>query len=186
MPPSLRPIHALALLGLALTTCKEETPTLFEEEGTWSLVKYATDGGQFVAIDEFSREHKFLFRFQDEALGVATCVDQDGDNSPSSAYCSDGATYTWECRCFSYSFENSIMYWREYVHGAAKPSPPSGPGAMTSKVTVSKLSGFGSAYVFTGLPMDVFDSNGGTSKYLMQEVAGHLFDQSMCAEQCNL
>jgi hypothetical protein len=113
---------------LAAGGCKEEeTPTLFDEGGAWSLVRYDLTGqGDLSPINTEVRENAFMLLFNDSrnVVTTAACIDPDaGTVTPVDSLCRREPSNTqWECKCYAYAFEESLMKWVEFSAGTVPPS----------------------------------------------------------------
>lgn len=184
--PSLRKspiLHMTACLVLTagLAGCKDEgVSTLFDEDGTWSLISFDKIGGStFTELNE-NRENGFLFRFNSGAgkVAVASCQDQqEHDNGEpgdvTATLCAQAMRpQFWYCQCFFYAFEESEMCWKHESAGGLPPEIDTcgmGSGGVDGgtggtggggvggpngewKINVSEDVDAASTYLFTPLP----------------------------------
>ena len=176
--------------------CQEEGyVTLFDEDGTWSLLSHDVEGsGTFKTIDSPNREDKFLMRFvrtsaaEAEPAGkvaAATCIDVADDMGLLSSSCNDGFT----CRCFNYSFDQTTMIFTEYEgEGGFLYTPEDGepaPGEPVA-VVVSEVETNNVTFVYRPLPSRLFESDAVNSAYEFRQKADSLFVDTGCSEICGL
>lgn len=180
-------------LPLPLASCSEEEfPVLFEEEGVWALTHFDIEGtGEFETFSSGLRRDKFLLNFRRTSgaeqqpagkLAAASCRDDNGDESVLTAQCNQG----YACRCFDYTYGESQMVWREYagegetLYEPMKDDPPPGDPVVVG------LREFETAntYVFTPLPVYLFDSLGVGSSYRFQQRAMSVFASTPCNQRC--
>lgn len=206
----------LTLIPLSLLTVSacgdEEDPRVFEEEGTWSLQRFALDGTNWKPIDQMPRDNAFLLRFDDTAgsgtVAAATCVG-GGSASVEASTCRIDINHTWECRCFSYIHEEAnIMQWQEFAAGEAPPPvvEETGEGMLEDdcdtecdpsvSINVQKDNEVNGAVIFSPLPgrTDVWGESGlfnsgypsATPRYQFLKKSESLFEESGCAEVCGI
>lgn len=176
--------------------CQEEGyVTLFDEDGTWSLISHDVEGsGTFKTIDSANREDKFLLRFvrtsaaESEPAGklaAATCIDVSDDSGLTTSSCNDGFT----CRCFNYSFNETTMIFTEFEgEGGFLYTPAEGepaPGEPVA-VVVSEVEDNNVTFVFRPLPSRLFESDATGSAYELRQKANSLFVETGCSEICGL
>jgi hypothetical protein len=207
--PRLVPLSLVAAAGLALAACqKEPDPRLFQEKGTWTLIRF-TDGVEWLNMSE-AAEDAFLLRYDGDGEGVvaaATCTGF-GNSHPKNTSCHTDPAHTWGCRCFSYIYEErNKMEWQEFAAGSVPPDVvhETGEELETGGVdtegdpSVSIALGENEdprgSFIYDPLPgtsevypdAGLFGSTGTTGdKFLFQRKADFLFDESGCADQCNL
>lgn len=198
----------LGTLGLCLTAgaCKEEpapTPKLFEEAGTWSVIRYDLEGtGELTDINENNRENAFMLSFDpmESVVTGASCVEPGSGITPSNSPCLISPNTTeWQCRCFAYDFVRDQMLWREFNVGDPPPEvsldpnnePMGGSGGGSGgegggegdggvgedvMISVFEIEGISATFNFLPLPLDLFASNGENSRYILQARAPSIFD----------
>ncbi len=169
---------ALCALTVLAGACKEEgRDVLFEEDGTWSLFQYDIDGKGLVPFDTASRVDKFLIHFDMEAGVVATasCLDSMDRTDLTQALCD---VDKFECRCFTYTYEKSLMTWTDAAPESGDPK--------TTPVKLEEYPGYNSTYLFQPLPEALFNSDGTSSKYLFQARGDSLFAQTGCLDVCGI
>ncbi len=197
----------LGALGLILSAgaCKEDPPTpkLFDEEGAWSVVQYALDGGELREIDNNNRADAFMLSFDpaNRVVTTAACVGPEGDD-PSDSTCLLTPNETeWACSCFAYDFVDQQMLWREFEAGDIPPDVSlsdsemsadqgggsgsgtggGGGGDDESKdtlINVAEIPDVNSTFNYRPLPLDVFGSDGETSRFIFQARAPSIFDRA--------
>jgi len=197
----MRSIHSL-LLPASLSLCvlaggceEEGFVTLFDEEGTWSLISYDLEGsGTYETIESTNRIDKFLMHFVRTSaegaepagkVAAATCIDLGGDQSLTSSSCNDGFT----CRCFNYSYNEATMTFTEYeAANATLYAPMEGEPAPGEPVAVflSTVDNNDFQFIFKPLPSRLFQSDAMISGYQMRNKADSLFEQTDCFERCAL
>jgi hypothetical protein len=172
MRSTLTPLALLALPALLASGCKEEEPPLFDETGVWSVEKYALDGGVLEDVPQ-ERKNGFLFNFNPDlgVLAVGSCKSADNQTIESAICVSNPNAAYWECQCFAYTFDKSRMVWQEFLPGEMPPivGDPTVEGSEAFEVLVEVFPGLGRGYLFSPLPMGVFDSDGDLSKYVLQQ-----------------
>lgn len=193
---SLSLLGALGLC-LPAGACNNEeppTPTLFDEAGAWSVITYDLEGsGQLTDINNDNREDAFMLSFDPEARVVtsAACIEPGQNITPANSPCFVSASTTeWECRCFAYDFVREQMLWREFNAGEVPPEVSldandepmggdSGTGGAGSGggapavgedvlVNVAEIEDVAATFNFRPLPLDLFGSNGETSRYILR------------------
>jgi hypothetical protein len=164
---------------LSLTSCKEEDNRLFEEGGVWALQAFTLDGTAIMDLDAQRRNH-FLLRFSpdDGVVATAACKVSPSETVTDSSCGFNSIDAEWECHCFAYEFDNSIMRWQEFAPGENPPpvGAPAGDGetdGMTAgsheiELEEAKASG---TYQYFPLPEGIFGSDGVTSKHVFQSRA---------------
>lgn len=112
----------------ATVGCKEDPPipTLFEEEGAWSLIRYDLVGdGDVQMLNNSQRENAFMLLFDtsNNVVTAAACVNEaEGQFTPADSSCRLSADdSSWQCSCYGYAFENEKMLWREFEAGGVPP-----------------------------------------------------------------
>jgi len=189
-------IPASVSLCLLAGGCQDEGYiTLFDEDGTWSLLSYDIEGsGIFKTIDSSNRQDKFLLRFVRTSaaeaepagkLAAATCIDVSGDQGLTSSSCNNGFT----CRCFNYSFDETTMIFKEFEgEGGALYTPAEGEPAPGDPVvvTVSAVESNDVTFIYRPLPAQLFGSNATSSAYELRQKANSLFVDTGCSEICGL
>lgn len=183
---------------------EQPTPKLFDETGTWSVISYDLEGsGQLTDINNDRRRDAFMLSFDPVAKVVtsAACIEPDNNNiTPANSPCTVSASTTeWECRCFGYDFVREQMLWREFNVGDLPPEvtiggdnePMEGGGADSGTggggsggpaasgedvfINVAEIEDVASTFNFRPLPLDLFGSNGESSRYIMQARAPSVF-----------
>ncbi|HFE44738.1 MAG TPA: hypothetical protein ENJ18_04475 [Nannocystis exedens] len=184
---------SLCLCALA-GGCKEEGfVTLFDEDGTWSLLAYDLEGsGALETIDSPNRKDQFLLRFvrtsgeEQKPEGIAaaaTCKDVGGNQNLTESTCNDGFT----CRCFKYSFNETTMIFTEFAaDGASLYTPQEGEPMAGEPVTIflEEVEDAASTFIFKPLPAQLFQSNAVNSRYEFRQKADSLFSKTSCTELC--
>jgi hypothetical protein len=200
MPMLRRPsLSLLAVLGLGLTAgaCADDPPPpkLFQEDGTWSVVRYdLTGGGQLREVDVMTRRDAFMLHFDASAKVVTTaaCIESPADNVSNSLCLINPQDTRWDCRCFAYDFVREEQLWQEFNAGDLPPKVSlsssddaaagdseggGGGGDNETYVTVGEVPDVSSTYSFRPLPDGVFGSNGMSSRFIVQKKANSLFDR---------
>jgi hypothetical protein len=200
-------LFVLGALGLCLTgACQDDQPPpkLFQEAGVWSVVSYDLEGtGSQQDINNANRRDAFMLSFDSHAKVVTTaaCIESDGDTVADAPCLLSADTTRWDCRCFGYDFVSEEMLWREFNAGDLPPKvsiseaddPPApmggsesggsegggggGGGDGDTLITVAEIMEVASTYNFRPLPLDVFGSNGDSSRFVFQKRAGSVFDK---------
>lgn len=181
---------ALCALTIVVGACKEdEGPTkLFEEKGTWALTKYDIGEG-IVDIAFGERVDQFLINFDpvNEIVSAAACKDSMDRVDIEETLCDTGE---YACRCFNYSYDESLMIWVEFTpegqipppepkedSGAAKPGEP-------VSINLEPYPDSSRTYRFDRLPYQLFSSDGTSSKYVFQVRGNAIFEATGCLEVC--
>jgi hypothetical protein len=167
----------------------DDHPGSFDERGVWSLQRFALDGINWIEVDLSTRENAFLLRFSRD-VGVvagATCIGA-GSGDVQSSLCRQ-AFESWECRCFSYVFEEANeMRWEEFSPGATPPADPTHVVAVAPDPTVNgailtqPLPGPSDVHAESGL----FNSDGNTSRHNFLPKAESVFDETQCSAACGI
>ncbi|MCX4239498.1 hypothetical protein [Paraliomyxa miuraensis] len=190
----------LGALGLCLCAgaCKDDPPTpkLFQEEGVWSVIKYALEGGELRDVDNANRRDAFMLSFDasEKVVTSAACIERETDTAANSPCLLTPDTTHWDCRCFAYDFANDEMFWREFNAGDIPPSVSlseangAGDGGGTATdggggdggdtdtyIIVAEIMDIASTYNFRPLPEDLFGSDGVTSRFVLQKRADSVF-----------
>ena len=187
-------LRALALLSLSATACNEvEYITLFDEPGTWALVRYDIMGtSTFTPFTSDTRRDKFLLDFvrtsgaEEKPAGkvaAASCVDINGNSGIESSQCDAG----FVCRCFDYEYDGSQMVWREYMaEGGVLYEPKEGEAAPGDPIVInlSQVESASKTYTYKPLPPRLFDSDGSTSGFQFVQRAQSTFEPTMCRTAC--
>ncbi|MEZ4450691.1 MAG: hypothetical protein R3B09_14510 [Nannocystaceae bacterium] len=189
---TLAPLAVTLALAAAASGCQDEGyVTLFDEAGTWSLVRFNTEGS-FAELESNNRRDNFLLFFERTSaaearpagrMAAATCVDQMGDSGLQSSTCDDG----FLCRCFDYNYEDATMVMTEYAgEGQTLYTPEDGEPAPGEPVTIflSEVPEAANTYGFKPLPFMLFESDGMGSEYQFQQKAASFFDKTGCATIC--
>jgi hypothetical protein len=143
----LAPLSLACALSLLAACGNDETSTLFDEAGAWSVVRYDLEGAGDLPEVSPDRRDKFMLSFDKGASVVtsAACASSvDGRDTPADTPCiATPGESEWVCQCFGYAFENDRMKWREFEAGSAPPTvsfddgggdgggPPAGDDAAT-------------------------------------------------------
>lgn len=196
----------LAALGLGLTAgaCKEDPPTpkLFDEQGTWSVIRYDLEGnGDLRDVDVMTRRDSFMLQFDaaEKVVTTAACIETDADDVSNSLCLINPQDTRWDCRCFGYDFVREEQLWREFNPGdippvvslsASEDPPPAGGTGGTGTgggdggggdgdtlVLVAEIMDVNSTFNFRPLPEGVFGSDGVVSRFVMQKRADSLFEK---------
>lgn len=194
-------LFVLAALGLGLTAgaCKDDPPTpkLFQEQGTWSVIRYDLDGAELREVDTMTRRDAFMLQFDaaEKVVTAAACIENEGDDVSSSLCLINPLDTRWDCRCFSYDFVREEQLWREFNPGDIPPevslanaedepdggsgsgSAGGGGGGEDTLVNVSEVMDVNSTFNFRPLPEGVFGSDGVVSRFVMQKRADTLFEK---------
>jgi hypothetical protein len=137
-------------------------------EGHLGPVKYDIGEG-LTNIDLPERIDQFLLNFdQDNGIvSAAACIDSMGRTDITESLCD---TDTFACRCFNYTYNESLMTWTEFqpTGNPAPPVPDEDSGAVKPGETVQhqprgtypESSG---TYRYSGLPFGLFSSDGTSS-----------------------
>jgi hypothetical protein len=181
---------ALCALTIVAGACKEEEGpnTLFDEKGTWALSKYDLGEG-ITNIDLPERIDQFLLNFdQDNGIvSAAACVDSMGRTDITESLCD---TDTFACRCFNYTYNESLMVWTEFqpTGNPAPPVPDEDSGAVKPgdpfSINLDTYPESSGTYRFSGLPFGLFSSDGTSSKYVFQVRGDTKFTPTGCLEIC--
>ena len=207
--PPLVPVLVLGTLMLG-SACKkeEEVPTLFDEDGVWSLVRHdALATGLIADVDTMTRRDAFLLRYHADSNVVETAMcGETATDTPADSICLISANATWQfCNCFGYAFERSQQIWQEFQAGDMPPDvsfdessdeadgasatatgtdgatggdPP--PGDATT-INLAEVQQVADTYQYRPLPMGIFGSDGLASAYVFQQKAPQLWDMVECA-----
>jgi hypothetical protein len=175
---------ALCALTVLAGGCKEEgRDVLFEESGTWSLFLYNVDGTGLEEFDTSSRVGKFLLHFSmiDDESGVvaaASCRDSMGRTDLTLTLCD---VPDFECRCFDYTYEKSVMNWTERPLKGEELAEP-----KTTTINLSVYEGYKSTFRFKPLPEGLFNSDGTSAEYVFQSRGDALFEPTGCIDACGI
>lgn len=187
-------------LGLTATACKDDPPTpkLFQEKGTWTVIRYDIEGnGEERNVNQNTARDSFLMQFDtaERVVTTAACVERETDTVDSSPCLLQPQSTEWHCRCFAYDFVRDEMLWREFNPGEEVPTvklsdmdgggDEDGTGGDDGEadatgdalVRVSEIEDVNSTFNFRPLPDGVFGSNGESSRFVMQKRADSLFDK---------
>lgn len=187
--PFLGAICALAFAGLG--GCDDEPIPLFDEQGTWALVKFDLDGTGLTTFDVGVREEKFMIHYDSEkaVVAAASCLDSMGRVDITTSLCDTG---TFQCRCFNYTYEETAMTWSEFAPegGALPPAPPEDAMAQAPGDPVGiGLEAFpesGQTYRYSTLPYGLFNSDEKTTKFVFQSRGDAGFMATGCMEACGI
>lgn len=195
----------LAALGLTVGACQDDPPTpkLFQEDGTWSVIRYDIEGnGELREVDTMTRRDAFMLQYDatEKVVTTAACIETDADNVSNSLCLINPDDTHWSCRCFGYDFVREEQLWQEFNAGDIPPKvslssaddPPAGDGGGTGTsggdggggggdnqtfITVGELPDVNSTYSIRPLPEGVFGSDGETSRFVVQKKADSLFER---------
>lgn len=183
----------------ALAACGPDDNRLFKEPGVWAVTHYSEDGAVLNPVPAMTQEDAFLFNFDRDKgiLATAACSFQGGDNTPAASTCGVAASASeqeWECKCFSYEFDNDVIRMTGFAPGQAAPpvgsSDTDGSGD-TTEVMVAEYVEVSNSYSFTPLPgpseLDLdglFGSNGVNSVYVFKKRFEGIFEDTGCAAAC--
>lgn len=209
------PVRAIllcsSLAGVAACGSDGPPPPLFNEDGVWSLVQYDLGDG-LNEINPNSRKDAFLLKFNrhKKVVSAAACTSEETNNvTPDDSPCKQTPEQTeWQCRCFSYAFQEEVMQWQEFPPGTAMPpkvtfdpnlsnagqmtaggesgggsgseggSGGGDGGGVVTVITTSELPDRADTYDFRPLPAMLFGSDGSTSHYIFEQRAVTLFDDA--------
>jgi hypothetical protein len=184
-------VVAAVLGGGAVGGCDDDPIPLFDEQGTWALVKFDLDGKGLTSFDVGARAEKFLIHFNQEKsiVAAASCLDSMGRVDLTTTLCDTG---TFQCRCFNYTFEETLMTWSEFAPegGALPPDPPE--DAMAQKpgdpvpIGLETYPESGQTYRYSTLPYGLFNSDEETTKYVFQSRGDAAFMATACMEPCGI
>lgn len=172
---------ALCALTVLASACKEEgRDVLFEEDGTWSLFQYDYEGKGLTAFDVAARVDQFLLHFNMEAgvVAAASCLDSMGRVDLGTTLCDTGK---FQCRCFEYTYEKSLMSWTEVEPKGGTVADP-----QTTAISLEKFPEYNSTYLFKPLPEGLFNSDGTSSRYLFQPRGNSAFEATGCLDACGI
>lgn len=186
---------SLCLCVLAGGCDDEGFVTLFDEDGTWSLLAFDLEGtGTFNTIDSPNRKDQFLLRFlrtsgaeqrPEGIAAAATCKDVSNNQSLTGSACNDGFT----CRCFNYTFNETTMVFTEFAADGASLYTPVGdepqPGEPVT-IFLETIEDTASTFIFKPLPAQLFESDATDSRYEFRQKADSLFSKTACSERCGL
>lgn len=172
---------ALCALTVLAGACKEEgRGVLFEEDGTWSLFQYDFEGKGLMAFDTASRVDQFLLHFNMEAgvVAAASCLDSMDRVDLNTTLCDQNK---FQCRCFTYTYEDSAMSWTEVAPKGGTVADP-----KTTAIDLEKFPEYNSTYLFAPLPEGLYNSDGTSSRYLFQPRGNALFEPTGCLAACGI
>lgn len=172
---------ALCALTVLAGGCKEEgRDVLFEEDGTWALLFYDLDAKGLVPFDASSRVDQFLLHFdmENEVVAAATCVDSMGRTDITKTLCD---IETFECRCFSYTFEGNVMTWTDRPKEGEEIADP-----KTTTINLELYAEYKSTYRFDLLPEGLFNSDGTSSRFVFQSRGDSVFMPTGCLDACGI
>jgi len=198
MPTSLRPsklrvsLLTVAAIATLASGCKDDEPIpLFDEQGTWFLKLFDIDGTGLTNFDLAQRENQFLIHFDQESKIVASsgCLDSMGQTDITETLCDID---TFQCRCFTYEFEETRMTWTEFTPKGKTPVPDPPMESTAPKVgepytiTVEAYPESGQTYRYSTLPYGLFNSDGETSRYVFQTFGDMAFEATGCMKYCGI
>lgn len=185
---------ALCALTVLAGACGDDGPIpLFDEKGTWALYFFDVDG-ELTAFDNGARVDKFLINYdptdpEHKIVSAASCIDSMGRTDVTQSLCD---TDNFECRCFTYTFEETKMIWTEFpaAGGELPPDPPEDSAAPKSgEPYVIELEEYNpddyeGTYRYSTLPYGLFNSDGVESRFVFQQRGNSVFEPTMCQAAC--
>lgn len=116
---------------------------LFNEAGAWSLVEFDVGEG-LQEVMQTTRRDAFMLDFDADAhvMTTAACGDEMNGFGPTDSTCRlSPSTTAWQCRCFSYAFEQDVMQMVEFTAGSPPPEVAFDPDATSDmSLTVATAS----------------------------------------------
>ena len=111
-------------------------------------------------------------------LAAASCRDSMGRTDLTKTLCD---VNEFECRCFDYTYEGSVMTWTERAPEGGEVADP-----KTTTIAVAEDEGYTSTYRFEPLPEGLFNSDGTSAQYVFQARGDALFMPTGCIEACGI
>ncbi len=150
---------SILALGSAIPACSDPPPgKLFDEEGAWSVVQYQLEDG-LEDIFAMSRKDAFMLSFDSKAnvMTTAACGNEMTGFEPTNSPCrASPSTTEWQCRCFSYAFQEDVMQMIEFDAGKTPPEVE-----FDSDLMPGQSSGTGSAESGSGSGSGTDGGSGG-------------------------
>lgn len=187
---------ALCALTVFVGACEDDGPIpLFDEKGTWALY-YFDVMGELQPFNNGARVDKFLINYnptdpERKIVSAASCIDSMGRTDITKSLCD---TPEFECRCFTYTFEETTMVWTEFPpKGGKLPPGPEDEDSMAPKPGEPNVidleaynpeEGYTGIYRYSTLPYGLFDSDGVESRFVFQKRGETLFEPTGCLAAC--